>query len=152
MKSSLCISFLAWKLWRNSHRFWCRDLYYLWEKNTVLNATECQQVPTLICSSQCETPLSSSPPPHFNRSNTTFNVIHPEATTESAADTQLVLVRAQKYCFMKNVNILTFVAILRVELHIHLGNLKCHIEIANPILNFGISPFISLYVIVLSFF
>lgn len=53
---------------------------------------------------------------------------------------------------MKNVNILTFVAILRVELHIHLGNLKCHIEIANPILNFGISPFISLYVIVLSFF
>lgn len=46
---------------------------------------------------------------------TTFNLIHPEAVTESAADIQLVLVRTQNYCFVKNVNILTFVAILRVE-------------------------------------
>lgn len=49
------------------------------------------------------------------REATVFNLIHPEAMTESAADIQLVLVRTPNYCFVKNVNILTFVAILRVE-------------------------------------
>lgn len=51
----------------------------------------------------------------ISREVTVFNLIHPEAMTESAADIQLVLVRTLNYCFVKNVNILTFVAILRVE-------------------------------------
>lgn len=55
---------------------------------------------------------------------TAFNLIHPEAMTESAADIQLVLVRTQKYCFVKNVNILTFVTILRVELAYSFGNFE----------------------------
>lgn len=55
---------------------------------------------------------------------TAFNLIHPEAMTESAADIQLVPVRTQNYCFVKNVNILTFVTILRVELAYSFGNFE----------------------------
>lgn len=44
--------------------------------------------------------------------------------TESAADIQLVPVRTQNYCFVKNVNILTFVTILRVELAYSFGNFE----------------------------
>lgn len=118
LKTPLCTSsqqLFTWKSWRNlkilMQRFiipWQGKHYS--QCHRVLPSPNSELLISLLDTTTCLLPLLLA-----LTEATAFNLIHPEATTESAADIQLVLVGTWNYCFVKNVNILTFVAILRVE-------------------------------------